>query len=217
MSTTDSIRAVLHLDNRDYEAINKLAYIILTKGIYFNIALFITPSIAELDFRNQYNASCNAVAAADNGGSKSARKVESRKMHKMLKKLMNYTNDLYEDDAVSLLKSGFELNLQPSPHPRPNQLIIKKIVAGADMGTVKIYLQPLSGLEIHLKEKRTYIVYVFADSETLEFRIGHTGTDSREIIIENVPLMTRQYYAITATNAAGESMLSNRVKFTLTD
>ncbi len=58
---------------------------------------------------------------------------------------------------------------------------------------------------------------MFATIDSQVFTIGFAGPDSREMIVTKVTCLIPQFYAVTITNAAGESMMSARMKFTLTD
>jgi len=216
MSTLNFIYAVLHVAVGDFTEINKLAKNVITNGIYANVSLYATPPIALLAFQAQLTAAVDALNATTLGSDKTLRNSTSADLLFSLHRLGFYANALYLNDATKLLASGLPLNRMPEVHPRPNMLVISRIVAGADMGTIKIYLTALTGEDIQLKETRTYQVYLWADMETQEFSIVHTGTNSHELIVKNVPLMAIRFYSVTATNAAGESPQSGRVRFVLT-
>lgn len=216
MSTLNFIYAVLHVAIGDYVAINKLAQKVISSGIYANVSLYATPPITLLVFQAELTAAVNALNTTTRGSDKTLRNTTSAQLLFSLHRLCYYSNGLYLNDATKLLASGYDLNREATVHPRPNTLVIRDIVAGADMGTIKIYLTPLTGEENQLKEKRTYQVYLWADMETQEFSIVHTGTDMHELIVSNVPQMEIRYYSVTATNAAGESPQSGRRRFVLT-
>ncbi len=217
MTTIDLIKAVLHLKKTEYVKINQLTNVIITKGVYFNVLAYATPTVTAVAFKAQYKLSLDATDLVDKGGSIDDRNLQSGKLYKMIKKLLNYVNNEYEDDSENLMLSGFDLNRAPEKHPVNKAPVIKKIVAWNGLHTVKVYIEPLEGLEIHLQESKTYKVYVFATIDTQVFTIGYVGPDSRAMIVSNVPFGTAQFYAVTVTNAAGESMMSPRMKFTLTD
>ncbi len=216
MSTLNFIFAVLHVAIGDFTEINKLAQKVISNGIYANVTLFATPPITLLVFQAELTAAVNALNATTTGGDKTLRNTTSAQLLFSLHRLGYYANGLYLNDSVKLLASGLDLNRLNEVHPRPNKLVISRIVAGADMGTIKIYLTALTGEEANLKETRTYQVYLWADMETQVFSIVHTGTDSRELIVKNVPQMAIRFYSVTATNAAGESPQSGRTRFVLT-
>lgn len=217
MTTTELIKAVLHVSKKDFHQINDLATKIVTLGIFVETTLYATPTVTLVDFQHQLSLAIDAVALGDKGIDLPNRDKQSGLLFKMLKKLINYVNGLYEGDEVNLLKSGFDVNRTPAAHPVADQLVIKRIQKHNEANSVKIMLEAFTGLKLYKKEKRNYKVYVFATAETDVFKIGFSGPDSRKIIVKNVPVMISQWYAITVTNSAGESLMSARVKFTLTD
>jgi hypothetical protein len=217
MSPFEIIVAVLYLRKTDFAGITKLGTRILNKGIYVETTLYATPVVSKTEFEKQLQAAIDAVALADKGGSKADRKKQIDLFFKMLRKLVNYVNGLYEDMPVELEKSGFDTNAIPTPHALPDQPIIKKIIKGNEPGTIIIKLAPFTGLDKNKRERRTFIVLVFADAVTQEFDTVFTGTNSRKIVVENVPLMTTLYYTVIIRNAAGPSELASKIKYTLTD
>jgi molybdenum-dependent DNA-binding transcriptional regulator ModE len=217
MSPIEIIVAVLHLIKTDFAGITNLGNRILTKGIYVETGLFTTPKVPKDEFETQLNAAILAVAQAENGGSLAERSKQIGLFYKMLRKLLNYVNGLYEDMQVELEKSGFETNAIPTPHTVFNQPVIKKIVKGNEDHTIKISIEPLEGDAKKKKARKNYIVRTYVDMTTEEFVTISAGTNSRKIILHDVPYMESLYYTIIVENAAGPSPESARRKFTLTD
>lgn len=217
MSPIEIIVAVLHLIKTDFAGITNLGNRILTKGIYVETTLYTTPKIPKAEFEAQLNATILAVAQAEKGGSLADRNKQIGLFYKMLRTLLNYVNGLYEDMKVELEKSGFETNAVPSPHTVPDKLVIKKIVKHNLPGTIKIMLEPFTGSETSKKERKNYIVLIFASEDATEYKSVVAGTNSRKLIVEDVPNMTTRWYSVIAVNAAGPSILASKVKFTLTD
>lgn len=217
MSPLTIIMAVLHLRKSDFAGIIKLGNRLVLEGLYVETTLYATPSVSKTDFEAQLKAVIEAVALADKGGDKAERTKQVNLIFKMFRKLLNYVNGLYEDEEVNLKKSGFDVNAVPSPHGVPDQLVIKKIVDHNLPGTIKIKLEPFTGSAANKKERKNYIVQVFAAEDATEYKSVVAGTNSRNIIVEDVPVMTSRWYSIIAVNAAGPSEPSSKVKFTLTD
>jgi hypothetical protein len=217
MSPIEIIVAVLHLVKTDFSGITNLGKRILNQGIYVETTLYATPKIPKDEYEEQLNKAINAVALAENGGSIADRNKQIGLFYKMLRKLLNYVNGLYEDMQVELEKSGFETNAVPTPHTVFNQLVIKKIVQGNEDHTIKITIEPLEGDARKKKARKNFIVRIYKDMTTEEFVTVSAGTNSRKIILRDVPYMESLYYTIIVENAAGPSPESARRKFTLTD
>jgi hypothetical protein len=217
MSTTEIIMAVLHLRKTDYDGIIKLAKRILLEGLYIDLTLYATPIVNKTEYEAQLQLAADAVALAEKGGDKAQRKKQIAGLYIMLRRLVNYVNGLYEGDEVKLLKSGFDVNAIPAPHTVFDKPVIKKILKGNVDHTIKINIEPLEGDTKKKKASKTFIVRIYKDPTTAEFTTVPAGSDSRNIIIKDVPYMVTIYYSIIVENAAGPSMESDRIKFTLTD
>jgi hypothetical protein len=217
MSPIEIIMAVLHMRKTDYDGIVNLAKRILLEGLYIDLTLYATPIVAKTEFEAQLQLTSDAVALAEKGGDKAQRTKQIKALYKMLRKLVNYVNGLYEGDEVSLKKSGFDINMVPSKHGFIDQLVIKRIVKGNLPHTVKISIEPMTGDEKNKTGSKNFIVRIYADMTTEECLTIAAGSDSRNIIIENIPFLVAKYYSISVKNSAGENMSSARIKFILTD
>ena len=65
MTTIDLIKAVLHLKKTEYVKINQLANVIITKGVYFNVLAYATPTVTAVAFKAQYKLSLDATDLVD--------------------------------------------------------------------------------------------------------------------------------------------------------
>jgi len=217
MKKQQIIKAVAHLKRTQYALINELGDRIILKGIYFNVLIYGTPTVSLADFTAQLKSAVDAVALGEKGIDLANRDLQSELLFKMIKKLLNYVNGLYEGDEVNLLKSGFDVNFPSAPHGVAPEPVIKSIVKGTDPHTIKVNLAKFTGPSNVKVEKRTYFVRIYSDESTESFKPGCSSTNSRKLILTNVPFLNALFYTVIIQNTAGFSVESARRKFTLTD
>ena len=218
MSPSTLYEAVMHCIKTNCQAVYFLGKKLITQGIYHNTTTFPNPEVEEEDFEPELTKLGNLITEAEGNSNKILeRDAQSAVVHALMAKNLPYVNKIADHNITIINLSGYDSNVIPSSHPVAEKAVIKNIIKGTQPHTVKIMIEKIGGEEIHKKERRTYIVYVFADMTTEVSEIGCTVTDSRKMIVENVPYLTAKYYAVVIMNAAGKNEMSARRKFTLTD
>ena len=211
--------AVLNLNKNDHDGINNQAKNFI-EGLYVETVLYADPPIQLADFKNQYDASIQATALAADGGKKAIAKRNKESgllLDMMADKLIIYINGLYKGNRENLGKSGAPVSEDPSPHPRPEKQVIKRIDKGPEPKSAKVFLVMGQGESKKKNENRTYILYVFeAEDAVTPVKVFHF-TSMRKLVAIGITVMTAFWYAVTAQNAGGESDLSDKVRFVLTE
>ena len=217
MSVEPKDEPVLHCDGTDPSAVAILAARLVI-GLYFYVLIFLDPPIAKADFELAL-AKLNLLISEAQGNHR--KKLECAAqcaiVFAMIKQLLGFAKPICGNDIELINKSGFDSSLVASPHPLADKASVRKIIKGADPHTIKVMLAKFTGLTRYKKETRTYTVYVYDSMETEVFKIGCSETNSRKLIVSDVPFLTPKYYAVGILNAAGKNEKSDRVKFTLTD
>ena len=218
MSPSRPIEPVLHCTSREFDKVYNLGVKLLNEGVYYNTVTFPAVPVLQVDFETDNNKLRDLIAVAKGNTDKTdERNAQSIEVHKLLKSILNYAKAVCGDDIEKINLSGFDPSDDPTPHSKAPQAVIKRIEKYSEPHSVKVMLEPAEGLESEKQEVRTYVVRVFNYMETEEYREGCSTTDSRELIVRNVPYLMAQYYAVIIINAAGANELSGKLKFTLTD
>jgi hypothetical protein len=211
--------AVLGVSKTDYDGINNAADREI-QGAYVEVVLFPNMPLTEVIFKAAWQASVEATAAAKDGGKTAItiRNKRSAELYSMMvDKNIPYFNTLYKGDREKLLKSGSNVSDEFVPHSLLQKLIITSIKKGPGDKTVKINIKFGSDEARSKKGTLIFTVYVFDSADSTTGRVGCRSTNSRKLLVSNVPLMTAQYYAVTVQNAAGENELCGKVRFALTE
>lgn len=111
--------------------------------------------------------------------------------------------------------SGFPSSEAPVAATVPITREIKTIIKGFEAATVRIVLEPATGTEKEKKQRKTYVVLVFATETSQEQILGCTSSNSTKLICKNVPDAVGKYYKVLIQNAAGTNEMGTRKKFTL--
>ena len=179
---------------------------------------FTTPKITKTDFKAQYDILVAANAKAILTGAKldiTDRDNQSDIFYDMINDQMKpYINGLYKGNKTNLEKSGMPVSKEPAPHVALDALSVKKAVKGKETNTVKFYLNKLVWPKDQLPESLIFFVYVTTDPDkTDDLKLVCKTTSSRKLIAPNDKVGVYLYYYLTAQNSAGESPLSERVRF----
>ena len=211
------VEPVMHVRSDDPEGVEKLATKVKNEGLYKFPLIFPSPKIPIDDFEPAVTLLNNLNATAKgNTNLIQDRNEQCIKVYGMLKENLLYAKPICIGNYDLIHKSGFDPSIPPSAHGYAPQAVIKKIVKGQGMNTVKVMLAKAAGEEISKKESRIYTVYVFEVLTGTLLRVGCSSTDSRKLIVPNVTFMTPFDYAVSIKNAAGENELSAKMEFTLT-
>ena len=217
MADLNLVEPVMHVRPDDPEGVEKLGTKVKNEGLYQFPLIFPTPKIPIDDFEpavvllNDLNAT-----AKGNTNLLRQRDQQSITVHGMLKENLLYVKPICIGNYELIGKSGFDPSFLPVAHGVAPQAVIKRIVKGPGMNTVKVMLEKASGEEKNKKESRIYTVYVFDVQTGALLRVGCSSTDSRKLLVPNVTIMTPFDYAVSIKNAAGENELSAKMEFTLT-
>ena len=218
MTASPIVEPVMHVSADDPEGVEKLATKLLTEGLYANPTEFPDPKIAELTFSTDNGKLTDLIASAKgNTAILKMRNEQSELVHANIKANLGYVKPICTGNYELIKKSGFDPSIIPSAHALAPKAVIKKIVKGPGFNTVKVMLVKGTGLELNKRESRSYIVYLF-DMETGKLvRTGCSNTDSRKLIVPDVPFNTAFNYSVAIQNAAGLNEPSEKMKFTLND
>ena len=217
MSKKHVYEPVLHCDGRYPNKVISLSNKLMG-GVYYNTGIFEHPTVVKSVFlQAKLKLEKLNTEAKRNNDLMGERNTQCALVFEYIKQLLSYVKPICGNDIKKINKTGFDANYIRKAHPIFSKAVIKKVVKGIDPHTVKVMLAMLEGSEKHKKGGHTYIVCVFDSMETEEFRVGCIESDSRALIVDEVPFLIAQYYAVGIQNAAGKNELSAKVKFTLTD
>jgi hypothetical protein len=217
MAELNLVEPVLHIRPDDPEGVEKLATKVKNEGLYKFPIIFPSPRIPIDDFEPAVLLLINLNATAKgNTTLLHQRDQQSIKVHGMLKEDLLYVKPICIGNYELIGKSGFDPSFLPVAHGVAPTAVIKRIVRGPGMNTVKVMLEKAAGEEREIRESRIYTVYVFDVQTGALLRVGCSSTDSRKLLVPNVTFLTPFDYAVSIKNAAGENELSARMEFTLT-
>ncbi len=218
MVALNLVEPVMHVRPDDFIGVEKLGTKLINVGLYVNQTEFPTPKVALGDFKSAVTKLHDLTASAKgNTNILEDRDEQCLLVYGMMKENLMYVKPICIGNYELIHKSGFDPSDMPTAHTLAPQAVIKKIVKGPGMNTVKIMLVKGTGLEKNKKENRSYLAMVFDDETGKLIRTGCVSTDSRKLIVEEVELMKPFLYSVAIKNAAGINELASKVRFTLTD
>jgi hypothetical protein len=218
MAKAKIVEPVMHVEATDFEGVEKLGTKLINTGLYFNTTDFPNPTIALTDFKPEVLLLNNLIAAAKgNTAILKQRDEQSVVVHSLIKQDLMYVKPICIGDYTLINKSGFDPSIPAAAHPLAPKAVIKKIVKGPGFNTIKVMLVKASGEEALKRENRSYIVLVYEINTGKLLRTGCVSTNSRKLLVPEVPLMTPFDYVVAIQNAAGINEPSAKMKFTLTD
>jgi hypothetical protein len=210
--------AIMGCSKRDYQDINELG-VRVCEIMYANPEIYSHPPLTDLQLRAKVDLCLDAQANVEGGSIKDTvnRNVKLADLHETLKyDFLIYVNGLWMGNEKNLVLSGFPLCKEPTPHGVPETPVIKRIVNGAEPGTVKIMLEKRTGPQNERRDSLLYTVYMskdLTDDSTL-IRVL-TTSNSRALIVRDVPKESVIYYCVSAHRGSVESKLSAKVKYML--
>jgi hypothetical protein len=218
METLNLEEPVMHVRPDDFIGVEKLGTKLITVGLFVNTVEFPNPKVPLVDFNPAVTKLHNLTASSKgNTNILQDRDEQCLLVYGMMKENLMYVKPICIGNYDLIHKSGYDPSIMPSAHTLAPQAVIKKIVKGPGMNTVKIMLVKATGLEKNKRESRSYIVMVF-DVETGKLlRTGCVSTNSHKLLVTDVEIMKPFDYSVAIQNAAGINELAGKVKFTLTD
>jgi hypothetical protein len=213
----DNTTAILDLLATDCDGNLKQGNVFLTK-LYQETVLYPTPTVTLTIFKGYVQDSADAITAAEKGGDVeiATRTQTTLTLHNaMSDKLIPYINSMWKGNRVNLEKSGAKISAVPSKVPPPDQPVIKKIVAGTEEGSVKIFL--VRGIKSTDKKrsKKQYRIIMFENENDVKGVEVGSSWDSRKLYAYGVPYSVYRYFGVRAENSGGSSLLSIKGKYFL--
>jgi len=206
---------------KDYNGMLSVSKNTYDNGLYSTLymALFPDTQTSKVDYKTQLDKSDAAETRVNEGGSThdtTVRNNEFASLHVMNVANVNYVNQLFRGNKINLEKSGFPLSKEPSPIGVPDPVVIRKATNGPVPGSVKLFINPMTGALSKKRTPRIYYIFVTDDPNSTDNLkcVLHT-TSSRKLIVTGVTRGKDQYYYITCETSAGESELSGRWKYML--
>ena len=208
---------ILDTDGENPTSVLRTANRLLDPGVYKHLTEFPALPYAVDDFSKEV-ATLTNLDANSKGNTKILLQCgeQCEKVYGMIKETFVYVYPLCLDNLDMIILSGFSSNSPATKHQVIGPVNIKSITAGNEAGTVKILIEQLEGDQKTLNASKTYLVYVYDDLTGDAVRLGCASSSSRMLIVENVTVMKKQYYAIIVQNSAGCGPSSDRREFTLT-
>ena len=209
---------ILDTDGTNPVEVLRTANRILNPGAYKNATDFPNMPHAQVDFSKEVSDLTTLDAnSKGNANNLLLCGVQCGVVFNMIKDIFVYCYPLCLNKPEMIIKSGFFSNSPATKHNVLGPVVIKSIAAGNEPGTIKIMIDQLEGDQKSLSAAKTYLVYVYNDMTTDAVRLGCATSDSRKLIVDKVPVMKVQYYAIVIQNSAGNGPVSARRNFTLTE
>jgi len=179
---------------------------------------FPNPTIEESVFKEQYKICLEAQAKAIFSGSKLEITYRNEQVkifyYMMSDDLKPYVNRLYKGDKTNLERSAFHISKRPAARSIPCTPSGKRVINGPYPNSVKIMLNKLEWPKGQGREVLFFFVYMTSDPDSTDnLKMVCKTFNSQELIVENVPRGVDMYYYVTAQNTAGESELSQRIKY----
>ena len=214
---TKICKAVLNLDPNDWDGINKQGEKFLD-NLYVHPAEYPDPPITEEEFKAQVTTSKQDTVAAVEGSKhdRSNREAEGTKLYDMMSyKLIPYINTLYIGNRTKIELSGAKTSVDPTPVPRPDAPIIKKIIKGPEPNTVQIKLVRGINPELKRRSRIENRIFMFEKEDDAVGEEVGCSFNSNKLIGHNIPENVARYYLVIAYNTGGVSDPSDKVKFYL--
>lgn len=210
---------VMGIAQDDWEGLSKLSNIIYNDGVYHNTVEYTLPDPDDATFKPLLTAfnKWQTIVTDRSGGkpAKDNRDVAGKTLHDTLKlKLLVYVNKTYRGNIPMLRLSGFPLKADAQRHGLAAKLEIDEIIPLPQPFCYRIKLKKRpKGSGSKTREKITYTIYRGTDPSKPETFVSiGIATNMNKLFLKNVDPNTAYWYAVTATNAAGENDLSGSVK-----
>ena len=221
MASTHPNQPVMHCTVKEVVQLATLAERVITQGVYFNTTIFLTPTVSLLVFQPAYDK-LDALIAQAKGNSTATgdRDAQALVVFNYLQELLLYVKQLAKGDVTIINKSGFDLNSQPVPAVAPDMPVIKKVLEGKQAGTYKILLVKKKAKVLLAKKAgktrgdRHLVETTLTPTVESSWVTQLKNVASNKLIITNLPLLTKTYIRVTASNSAGVSQPSAPFPFT---
>ena len=179
------------------------------------VALYANPPVDEATLTAQVAVAGTAQGNVKNGGKSATttRDAEVATLFTLLGKLILYVNGLYKGDKAKLEASGFDTSDDPTPHPIPDQPVIKSIKDGALAHSAKITLAKITSTLNKKRDNVTYFVQMATTDVEANYVTVLETKDKDELLIPNLTRGVEQFFRVAKSNAAGKSPYSASVAF----
>jgi hypothetical protein len=155
------------------------------------------------------------VAAKGNAQKVAERDTQSLKVHNKTMNILLYATLVCQHDIKLINLSGFECTQAPEPATKPLTRNIKTIVKWTEQGTVRIILEKPEGSEKSRRERKAFIVKVYATADATTYIIGCVSFNANKLIVRNVPVNEARFYEVMIVNSAGSNELASKIKYLL--
>ena len=201
--------AVLHINSaKEVDNVHNLCTKVIS-SMAANATTFPNPNptLAILTTENATLKTLIADALSGNHQKVQARNEQSQKVLNMLRNQANYVSMIANGDRAVILLSGFESGDEPSPHPIPDKVVIKRVEDGLEPHSAKIHIEP-AGTDA------SYIVQSQKSTEPKgSWKTVLQTSNSKNIILENLERGVDIFIRISAINARGQGDWSETYTF----
>ena len=212
---------VMKCSAKQFKPVSILAKRIITKGVYFNVAIYTTPNVLKTDFITASGLLDTAITSArGNTAIKQTRNKLSIAMFDLMVILLTYVKTICGHDVDLINDSGYYLNNQPVKLPAPDQVIINRIVKGKIDGTYKAFIVRNTNKEDVNQDSKTHLTNVtYCIEITTTPDVANSwinvlaGVKSTKLVFSNYTPLVMNYVRIYGVNTAGKGPVSQVYSF----
>ena len=207
------IRAVVHATVKSHVKLNKKA-LQVKKGMTDNAATFPGTAVDVTKLSDDQALYATYIAGAKgNTVVKAQRNSMALVILDDLQKLLPPVNIVANGDPAIIAQAGFDSSADPTPHSIPKQVVIKRMVNGAENQTAKIYIEAMGQSGLTFQVRITTVPN--AASNDPSWVLVLQTTSSKKLIIPNLTRGKEVFIQINAMNAAGIGIWSDAKPFIL--
>jgi hypothetical protein len=209
-------KLILNVKPTEFNNVSFRSHQVEENGMYANLLKF--PNIPEdkTEYSNDLVKFDGYILSAEgNTKNKEKRDEYSYIMYDKLNNNLKYAKLVCGTNLEMMQLTGYEHTLPPEPAQLPETRETKKVVQLKEAGSIRFILEPATGSKKSRRQQKTYFIKIFASETAKEYTIGCTTTNSRELIVKNVPEGVSHFYHIVIQNTAGINELAGKTRYNL--
>ena len=198
------------------DKVSKLGHDLIDNGVFAHPTEFPNSPEPKDAFETDVEKLDVLIVAADGNSQKVAeRDVQSRKVYNKIRNILLYAKLTCHHDVNLINLSGFDSTQPPEPATLPLTRNIKTIVKWTEQGSIKVILEKAEGSTKSRRERKTFIIRVYATADATTYFIGCVSFNANKLIVRNVPVDAARFYDVMIVNSAGSNELAPKLKYTL--